>query len=158
MARKTFFSFDYDRDNWRAANVRNSDKIKDEDEIGFIDKAKWEEIKKGGDAAIEKWIKSQLQNTTVTVVLIGSQTNASRWVHYEITQSHARGNGLLGVYIHNMKDSQGNTDTKGQNPFLKHELKRGNTKVSVPTYDWVNDKGRDNLATWIEAAAKAAGH
>jgi hypothetical protein len=57
-----------------------------------------------------------------------------------------------------VKNSQGTTDTKGTNPFLKHTLKRKDgTTVTVPTYDWVNDKGRDNLATWIEAAAKAAG-
>lgn len=76
MARETFFGFDYDRDEWRAANVRSSDEIKDEDEIGFIDKAQWEKIKQGSDAAIEKSINAQLQGTTVTVVLIGAQTNA----------------------------------------------------------------------------------
>jgi hypothetical protein len=26
-----------------------------------------------------------------------------------------------------------------------------------PTYDWVNDNGRDNIGDWIEAATKNAG-
>jgi hypothetical protein len=91
-------------------------------------------------------------------VLIGTETAARDYVKYEITQSWAKGNGLLGVYIHNLKDTFQKTDTKGTNPFSQWTFKRADgTVVSIPTYDWVNDAGYNNLGTWIEAAAKAAG-
>ena len=52
MARKSFYSFHYKPDNWRAATVRN---------IGAIDGNKpatdneWESVTKGGDDAIKRW-------------------------------------------------------------------------------------------------------
>ncbi len=39
-----------------------------------------------------------MDGTSVTCVLIGSQTANSRWVKYEIEQSIEKGNGLLGIY------------------------------------------------------------
>ena len=79
MARKVFFSFDYD-DVWRVNVIRNSDVTKKSAEVaGFIDKAKFEEVKKGADA-IRKWIDQQMEGTSVTVVLIGANTSESEWV------------------------------------------------------------------------------
>lgn len=60
-----------------------------------------------------------------------------------------------------MKDKDGKTDTKGQNPFDTWYVERNGKKeyfsTLYPTYDWVDDAGRDNLGDWIEAAAKKAG-
>lgn len=56
MARKIFFSFHFDRDAWRAGQVRNSDLIPNEDEYGFIDSADWEEVKRNGVDSIKRWI------------------------------------------------------------------------------------------------------
>jgi hypothetical protein len=50
-------------------------------------------------------------------VLIGSQTANRPWINYEIIESVKRGNGLLAIYIHNVKDLNGHTDFRGQNPF-----------------------------------------
>ena len=38
------------------------------------------------------------------MVLIGAETANRPWVKYEIEQSIARKNGLLGIYIHRLKD------------------------------------------------------
>lgn len=159
MARRTFFSFHYERDVWRAGQIRNSWVTKDDKEAaGFLDSAKWEEVKKKGSDAIHKWIDEQLSGTSVTVVLIGAETSTREYVDYEITQSHKKGNGLLGIYVHNMKDSSGKTDSMGANPFNKWTFKdpAGNV-VIFPTYDWVNNDGYSNMGSWIEAAAKKAG-
>jgi hypothetical protein len=99
--------------------------------------------------------------TSVTVVLIGAETSTRQYVGYEIKLSHNRGNGMLGIYIHNMKDVNSKTDTKGANPLANWHVEREGKKVYLsdiyPTYDWVNDEGYKNLGTWIEAAAKKAG-
>jgi len=151
MARHVFFSFHYERDVWRAGQVRNSWVTKaDRGTAGFWDSAKWEEVKKKGDPAIKQWIRNQMKGTSVTVVLIGAKTSEREYVKYEIKHSWNENNGLIGVYIHNMKDKDGNTDSKGADPFTAMEYK------NFKTYDWVNDNGYDNLGDWVEAAYKRA--
>jgi len=118
MARKVFFSFHYERDVWRANVVRNSWVTKpDREAAGFIDAAEFEKIQRQGHLAVKRWINSQLEGTSVTVVLIGAETYMRRWVRYEIIKSFDKGNGLLGIYIHKIKNKDGNTDSKGENPF-----------------------------------------
>lgn len=157
MVRRVFFSFHYERDIWRANQVRNSWVTKpDREAAGFLDAAQWEEVKKQGDDAIKRWINSRLEGTSVTPVLIGAETSKRKWVDYEIQQSLARGNALLGIYIHNLRDKDGNTDTKGDNPLDKWSVEQNGKKVPLsriyPTYDWVNDDGYSNIGDWIERA------
>jgi hypothetical protein len=165
MARKTFFSFHFDQDVMRAAQVRNSNVITNNsvDAHGFIDAAQWESIKRGSDQAIKIWINSQLEGTTVTVVLIGSNTvdpftgKVRPWIKYEIDRSIARGNGLVGVYIHGAPDPRRGVSPKGRNPFDELTLNDRILSTMYHTYDWINDNGRANLGTWIEQAALNAG-
>lgn len=163
MTRRVFFSFHYERDSVRAGQVRNSNVIKDKtiETSDFIDAAKWEEVKRGGDESIKRWIANQLNGTSVTVVLIGAKTSERKWVKHEIDESLKKGNGLLGVYIHKCKLFDGSTDIKGENPFNNLYFDRNGRKVYLseiyPAYDWIDDNGRDNLGKWIEDAAKKAG-
>jgi hypothetical protein len=163
MPRKVFFSFHYKRDSVRAGQVRNSNVVKNNaiETSDFIDAARWEEVQRKGDQAIKDWIASQLQGTSVTAVLIGAKTAERRWIKYEIDESLKRGNGLLGIYIHNCRIFDGSCDTKGVNPFDNLTLTSGGVTRRLSqiykTYDWINDDGRTNLGAWIEAAAKQAG-
>jgi hypothetical protein len=148
MARRVFFSFHYERDVWRASVVRNSWVTKpDRESAGFFDAGIWEEAKKKGDAAIKKLIDDALVGTTVTAVLIGAETSTRTYVKYEVDRSLARGNGLLGIRIHNVKDKDGKVDIWGPSPLPS----------GYPVYDWFNDHGYANLGKWIEAAAVKAG-
>lgn len=142
MARKVFFSFHYDRDSWRVSQVRNCNVVSGYDKNPFLDRAKWETVKRSGDAAIKRWIDEQLKGTSVTVVLVGRETASRRWVKYEIAKSIERGKGLLGIDISKIRNQAGETDETGTNP-----LPRG-----YPYYRWNKDDGRSNLARWIEAA------
>lgn len=145
MAHRTFFSFHYQRDVWRATNVRNSSKLTSSITPEWIEASIWESAKTTGDAAVKRLIDNGLNGTTVTAVLIGARTASRQWVKYEIDASLERGNGLLGIYIHNIKDDAGYTDKKGSNPLPS----------GYPTYDWVNDDGRTNLGSWVDAAYDA---
>lgn len=158
MARQSFFSFRYKKDNWRASIVRNSWVTQDRKASGFFDSAEWEEVKKKKDSEIETWIDGQLKGTSVTVVLIGADTAGKKWINYEITSSHKKGNGMLGIYIHKLKDKDKNTTTKGADPFANFTFKNSvGAVVTYPVYDWVDDDGYTNMGAWIEKAAKAAG-
>lgn len=146
MARRVFFSFEYGHDVTRANVVRNSWVTQGKEAAGFIDAVDFEEIKKGGDAAIKRWIREQLQGTSVTVVLVGAYTCNSIYVEYEVMQSRDKGSGLLGIDISNIKDLDGKTtECCGKRPF------------GYPFYEWYRDNGYRNMGDWIERAAKAAG-
>lgn len=162
MARRAFFSFHYERDIWRANVVRNSWVTQpDRETAGYWDASLWEEAKKQGDIALKRMINRGLENTSVTVVLIGAETASRPWVLYEIDKSLERGNGLVGVYINGIKDRFGNGDSAGSNPFNNFTVQRGLQRVNlnpiVPIYDWVQHIGYSQLGVWIENAAKAAG-
>jgi len=145
MARRVFFSFHYDNDVWRANQVRNSNVVAGADTAGFFDHSEYEEAKKAGADGIRRMILKHLKNTSVTVVLIGSDTANRPWVKYEIEQSVAQKNGLLGIYIHHLKDQGGNTSLRGAKPTVPYG-------TEFPTYDW--DKDLERFKKEIEAAGK----
>ena len=146
MARRTFFSFHYDNDIWRANQVSNSNVVAGADTAGFFDHSEYEEARKAGAEGIRRMILKNLKNTSVTVVLIGSETANRPWVKYEIEQSIAQKNGLLGIYIHHLKDQNGNTSLfRGTKPSVPYG-------TEFPAYDW--DKDLDRFRKEIEAAGK----
>jgi hypothetical protein len=119
LARRTFFSFHYQPDVWRAYNVRNSWIVRPEDQIdrGFFDSSVFEASKRESIDSLKNFLRDGLNNTSVTCVLIGTETWARRWVRYEIARSVLKGNGLLGVYIHGIKNQEGLAAPKGPNPL-----------------------------------------
>ena len=147
MARRVFFSFHYQRDIFRVNQIRSMPNITGCSAAGFQDASLWEDAEKKGEAAIKKLIDDGLNNTSVTVVCIGEKTAGRKYINYEIQKSIDRGNGLVGVQIHHLKDHNQNTDNPGEIPA---KLKNGGYK----SYKYVD---KDKLATWIEAAAKDAG-
>ena len=147
MTRRVFFSFEYGHDVSRAMVVRNSWVTQGKEAAGFSDSADFEKVKKGGDAAIKKWIRGQLKGTSVTVVLVGSHTCDSKYVQYEIEQSEERGNGLLGIDVSKIEDLDGHTSNRC-----------GRIPTGYPFYFWNKCKGYKNMGDWIEKAAKDAGH
>jgi hypothetical protein len=145
MARRVFFSFHYRRDLWRVNVVRNSGAIEGISAAGFHDASLWEETKRKGEVAVKKLIDSRLDGTTVTVVLIGAETANRKYVSYEVEQSVARGNGILGIRINNIKDKDGRTDPPGAVPAAL-------TKIGATVYTWEYGK----LGEWVEKAYKKA--
>ena len=158
MARRVFFSFHYQNDVWRVNQIRMAHIVEGTAAAGFQDGSLWEEAKRKGDAAIKALINKGLEGTTVTAVLIGAQTANRAYVKYEIDKSIERGNGLLGIYIHNLKDINGQTSIQGANPFDNLTWQSNGQKLSNTylSYDWVRDYGYQNFGAWVETAAKKA--
>src|SRR4051812_26517032 len=118
MARRTFFSFHYKPDVSRAWIVRNSWMTKqDRDAAGFFDSSVFESKERESTEVLKRFLREGLSNTSVTCVLVGSETALRRWVRYEIFQSFIRGNGLLAVRIHDNSDLNKLPSTAGANPF-----------------------------------------
>ncbi len=140
-----FLAFKYE-DVSRAMIVRNSWVIRGREAAGFVDAAEFEALEEEGDTAVKEWIDDQLKGTSVTVVLVGEGTCSSKWVKYEIAQSIARGNGLLGIDVSKIKDLSGNTTARC-----------GEIPSGYEFYLWNKDDGYSKMGTWIEDAAIAAG-
>ena len=140
MAKRVYFAFHYDDvKNFRANVVRNHWLTKDDrEDAGFFDASIWEESKKKGDIALKRLINGGLDNTTITVVLIGSDTYSRRWVRYEIMKSLARGNKLIGVHINGIKDKDKMTKLNGPNPFEYLGYKYSDDGTVLYLYEWKN--------------------
>lgn len=156
VKRRTFFSFHYKPDNWRAGEVRNMGMVEGNSPVSDND---WESITGGGDAAIRKWIDGQMSARSCVVVLIGSNTSGRKWINYEIEKAWNDKKGLLGIHIHNLKDVNGNQSAKGANPFYKFSINGSRLSNIVHTYDPlyklstnVYSHIKDNIADWIEDA------
>ena len=161
MPRRVFFSFHYQNDVWRVNVIRNAHIVEGTFAAGFQDASLWEEAKRKGDASVKALIDRGLEGTTVTAVLIGSQTASRTYVKYEIDKSIHKGNGLVCIYVHNIRDRYGNTAIKGRNPFdnlsWNKNGQNGYLSSYYSTFDWVADRGYENFGRWVEEAAKRAG-
>jgi len=158
MPRRAFYSFHYKEDNWRAAQVRNMGVIEGNRPVSDNE---WEKIKRGGDKAIKRWIDDQMKGKSVVIVLIGSRTAGRKWIKYEIQRGWQLKKGVLGIYIHNLKDKNGNQSLKGRNPFDDFTLNGVKLSKIVKAYDppyrestKVYDYIKRNLANWVDEAIK----
>ncbi len=158
MARKVFFSFQFKKDHWRAGQVRNIGVIEGNSEVSDN---KWEQIKEEGPSAIKKWINENMIGRSCLVVLIGNGTANRKWINYEIEKAWSDGKGVVGIYIHKLKNAAGDQDNKGDNPFdyVYHEgkklssiVKTYNSSFSTSTY--VYDDIKEKISGLIEEAIK----
>ncbi len=159
MARSVFYSFHYQNDISRVMIVRNRwITYGNQYASGVIDHAEFEKVQRQGDTAIKNWIDSQLQGTTVTIVLIGAETLNRPYVQYEIMKSRERGNAIIGVYINNIKDLKGYTSSACKSHTIVGCDRDGSYvwfyEIADGIYDYVNDNGYYNLGSWVEAAVR----
>ena len=153
--RQVFYSFHFNYDVMRVQQIRNIGAIEDNQPVAAND---WEKIKKSGDEAIKNWIADNMDYRSCVVVLVGEDTANRPWVKYEIKKAWKDEKGLVGIYIHNLKDPNTGKSSKGTNPFEQFTV--GEKKLSniVKCYnpdssDAYNDI-KNNLEDWIEEAIK----
>ncbi|MDO5041586.1 MAG: TIR domain-containing protein [Peptoniphilus sp.] len=159
MARRVFFSFHYDNDINRSMTVRNSWITQGKEAAGFVDKAEFEQIKRQGENSVHKWIDKQLEGTSVTVVLIGTETLERPFVQYEICKSIQRGNAVIGIHINGIRDMRTlRTSPKGNVHTIIGRYNDNSPayfdNICDGIYDYVTQNGYTNMGNWIENAAR----
>lgn len=159
MPRRCFYSFDYKTDNWRVSTVKGIGAVEGQPVVSGNE---WEQVERGGDSAIQRWIDEQMKGRSCLIVLIGSGTAGRRWVNYEIKKAWDDGKGVLGVHIHNLLDRNGRASIKGANPFVSFTVGQRPLTTWVKTYDppysdskMVYNYIAENIEKWIEAAIQA---
>jgi antiphage defense system Thoeris ThsB-like protein len=147
-----FFSFYFSDDVARAGQVRNMGVV-DGDQV--VDDQSWEKVKKGGDAAIETWIKNQMKGCNVVIVLVGANTASRKWVNYEIRYAWDNHWPIFGIRIHGLKDLSGMTSSAGADPFQGISMQGGGTLSQyVPLH---TPSGIDSKAVYADIKAKMSG-
>ena len=162
MARQVFFSFHYENDINRANVVRNSWVVQGKREANYIDKAAFEKVKRQGQQAVRSWIDKQLEGTSVTVVLIGTETLNRPFVQYEICKSLERGNAVIGVHIDSIRDMRTQmTSVKGNVHtiigYYNNDKPAYFDAIACGIYDYMGNNGYYTMGEWIEKAAKSRG-
>lgn len=145
--RRCFFIFDYDNDLARAMEIGELGLEPANAPAGF-DASRWMGARNTGPAEVQRLIDEALKGTSATVVLIGERTAELDYVDYAIDQSIRRQNGILGIFIHELKDENGETGTKGAMPYASEaaELLEAH---GYAAYDWDPER----FAEWVEEAA-----
>ena len=150
MTKRVFFSFHYqDVIDFRANVVRNHKLTKD-NQAGYFDASIWESAKKTSDLALKRLINSEIQNTSVTCVLVGTETFNRRWVDYELFKSLEKGNKIIAVHINGIKDKYGKTKTNGNNPlyYLGYSFDSNGTKLKLHNFVQGNWTDYNDLDGW----------
>lgn len=131
MARHTFFSYNYKPDVWRAWNVRNSwvGNPETQKSVGFFDSSVFETSRKESADSLKQFLRKGLEGTSVTCVLAGTATHGRRWVRYEIARSVVKGNGLLTVHIHGVRNRDGEVSVKGLDPLASMGIYKSNEQI-----------------------------
>jgi hypothetical protein len=154
---KAFFSFYFDDDVFRAGQVRNMGQVDSDEPIKDQD---WEQIKKGKDAAVQKWIADQMKKCDVAIVLVGQNTASRPWVDYEIRYAWNNHMPIFGIRIHGLSDVRNGISNPGNNPFASVGLTTGK-KLSdfVPLHSPSGSTSKEVYADikakiqgWIKAA------
>lgn len=117
------------KDSWRAGQIRNMGIVEKNSTFSDND---WEEVKSKSDIIIKKWIDEQMRMRSCIVVLVGETTYSRKWVKYEIQRAYELGKGIVGIYVHNLKDENGKQTCKGNNPF-----------------DYVSTRNGDKLSDYV---------
>lgn len=126
---------------------------------GVIAKREWENLKEKGEDAIHNWVKKELEGTSVTVVLLGTNTLEDRFVQYQICESLRRGNAVIGVYIKDRKDKQSDSTAEKCNlhkvvAYYKYGTPIYFDYINDGIYDYESEDGGSNLDMWVEQAAE----
>lgn len=97
MGRRVFISFQHmDRSQASGFNLLRWNPNVDSE---FVGRHLLSPVQSANPSYVRRKIREQLHGTSVTVVLIGARTAESWWVDFEIRESLARGNGLLGIRL-----------------------------------------------------------
>lgn len=158
MARQVFYAFHFARDSHRVSQVKQMGVVEGQPILSSND---WEKVKKGSDAAIQKWIDDEMKGQSCLVVLIGKQTAGRKWVNYEIKKAWDDKKGIVGIYIHHLKNLSQLQDTKGGDPFATFTMCEGKKRMSniVKAYDPpfstsanVYNQIKEKLPGWVDEA------
>jgi MTH538 TIR-like domain (DUF1863) len=102
-----------------------------------------------------------------TVVLVGKETANRKWINHEIVESWNAGMGVVGIYVHGLKNHEQYITEQGSNPFDFITFGDSGKKLSAivkcynpqgsnskERYDWISQY----ISDAVEEAVKIRGN
>jgi hypothetical protein len=140
-------AFHVEHDLHRVNQIREQLVSGEIDATGFFDLAEYERLSRGDKTSLRQVIRERVAESSVTLVLIGTETASRPFVHLQIEESIANRNGFVGIQIHGIDDQSGEPSCSGPLPLLPAE-------IAFPCYVW--DWDLERLHREIEAASRRA--
>jgi len=149
-----FYSFHYAKDVMRVQQIRNIGALDDNKPVSPNE---WEQVKRGGNRSIQRWIDDNMKYKRCVIVLIGEETSERPWVRYEIEKAWNDGKAVVGIYIHNLRCPRTGLGIRGKNPFDRLTLKNGQRLSSVvPCFDPSPHNAYNEIASNIASLVHSA--
>ena len=119
MHKNVFFCFDYQDFLDLRISIVNNQWLSEpsRDSRGFFEQNVWLSTLDKGEEATKKLLRDSIAETTVTVVLIGTDTFKKKWVRYVISYSLSIGHRIVGIHINGIQTENHETKELGLNPF-----------------------------------------
>jgi hypothetical protein len=116
--RRVFFAYHYKPDVQRAQVVSKSWVTKpDRESAGFMNNLEFEKKQRQDKELLKQFLSDAMKSSSVTAVLIGTETVYRPWVRYELVRSFQQGRGLLGIHVHNINGFDGKPVAQGPDPL-----------------------------------------
>ncbi len=150
--RHVFFSFHFDNDFWRTQQVRNIGALEGQ---ALCTANRWEEVKRGGAPAIQRWVADNMNGKSCVVVLVGAQTALRPWVKYEIQKGWSDRKGVVAIRVHRLLDVHSNPSMAGPNPLAEVPWTSGKTLAQIAQIK--DPAGADSKAVYATIANNIEG-
>lgn len=154
MSKKIFFCFDYESDMDRALVVRDGWAAQGKSAAGFIDQAAYEQIKREGLSNVCNWMDQQIEDSAVSVVLIGSETLSLPYIQHAVLKSVEKGMPIIGVHVEQLKDNNSVPSARGETHTIIGKYPSGTPAyfddIADGIYNYRSETGSQDLVQWIE--------
>lgn len=148
----------------RAWVVKNSQVTKDREDAGFLDSSAFEEARRKDPDTLKRFLRKEMEGSSVVCVLVGAETALRRWVRFEIMQGILDERGIFGIRIHTIADLNGRNANAGPNPFdllgvYVNDKKMYFTERASVSDKWTytTDFGQQMLPKWAYGAIPSNG-
>ncbi|MDA0823604.1 MAG: TIR domain-containing protein [Proteobacteria bacterium] len=156
-----FLAYNDECDSARANHVRKQLLSSGRYQVdGYSPFTTWSKTHSGPSVEqIENAIQDGLARSIATLVLIGSDSAANRWIRYAIEQSYTAKKPMLGLYINDLADERGKNCIADVNPLERFAVLEQGKKIYLSerydSYAW-SDLGDGKFETWLELARQKA--
>ena len=123
---------------------------------GYMPFTTWSKTKLGTSVEqIRSSIDEGLERSQATLILIGPDAAANPWIRYAIERTYNAQKPMLALFINELKDEHGESDTADINPLERFAVLERGKKVYLSeryaTYAW-SDLGTGEFEAWLELA------
>ncbi len=159
MSKKVYFCFNYEEDLESARIVKNNWVMNGLIDLGFYKDEEYNSIENYNYNDLCRLINRKLEDTSVTIVLVGEHTLDNPIVKYEILKSYEIDNAIIAIDINHIINNDRHKPKIEVNPHKKIGEFFDNTPIYFDEicdeyYDYLMDDGFQFMGKWIDKVSE----